>query len=221
MREPHLMRESKAAGLRNSECHVMATWQLRRRERLEKEAKDIKTVMDMRATELKARAQQLEATSNKVCLTAARTAHATSATAAGPAAAAAADDERCRRCALPCRQGASLEENLKSQKLKTDKMVLARRLHLPLLLGPHTFPISQSGRCASSRRPRAGCRRRRLSSRSRCGAPNPPSTLPSALPYTPVLIVMAAGDEPDEAQRERGAAGPPICPSVPYVASHS
>ena len=38
----------------------------RRRERLEKEAKDIRSVMDMRATELKARAAQLEAAAAKV-----------------------------------------------------------------------------------------------------------------------------------------------------------
>jgi chromosome segregation ATPase len=39
--------------------------ELRRRERLEKEAKDIRTVMEMRATELKARAQQLEQATTK------------------------------------------------------------------------------------------------------------------------------------------------------------
>ena len=38
---------------------------MRRRERLEKEAKDIKAVMDMRATELKARTQQLESANSK------------------------------------------------------------------------------------------------------------------------------------------------------------
>ena len=58
--------------------------ELRRRERLEKESKDIKTVMEMRATELKARSSQLDAAATK--------AH-------------------------------HLEENLKGQKGKTDKMV--------------------------------------------------------------------------------------------------
>ena len=58
--------------------------EIRRRERLEKESKDIKTVMEMRATELKARSSQLDAAATK--------AH-------------------------------HLEENLKGQKGKTDKMV--------------------------------------------------------------------------------------------------